>query len=141
MDPNPDIFKTHPLQKARGQPGPPGLRHFNDTVCKYHNCDQTYTEQSMMLAFAQRVVDEEGEDVTDEWAGESNEHLQETMAKRGRWADLNSRSRAGRQKQLADNSSSKKGCDNDATSMVDAQWVPESSDSSTTEEDEEDEDY
>jgi len=35
-----------------------------------------------MIAFAQRIVDEAGEDVTDEWACESNECLQEKTAKR-----------------------------------------------------------
>ncbi|CAK7229294.1 hypothetical protein SCUCBS95973_007172 [Sporothrix curviconia] len=79
-------FKSHPLRSARraaGSPvtGPPGLRHFNDTLCVYHDHARTYTEQSMMVAFAQRVVDEDGEDVTDEWAEEANEHLQEKLAR------------------------------------------------------------
>ena len=90
----PIIFETHPLKPIRDNnvedlgtgsgaavTSPPGLQHFNETACNYHDRTHTYTEESMMLAFAQRVVDEDSEDVTDEWARESNEHLQEKLAR------------------------------------------------------------
>lgn len=82
-DPNPVLFKTHPLQTTVNQTGLPlGLHHFNKEKCKYHDHSQTYTEQSIMISFAQRVVDEDAEDVSDEWACESNDNLKEKNAKR-----------------------------------------------------------
>lgn len=76
-------FRHHPL-KVSGLGCPPGhgLQHFNETPCLYHDRSQTYTEETMMVSFAQRVVDDDGDDVSEAWVRQSNEHLQETLAKK-----------------------------------------------------------
>ncbi|KJR87646.1 uncharacterized protein SPSK_08163 [Sporothrix schenckii 1099-18] len=62
----------------------------------------------MLISFAQRVVDEDGEDVTDEWAYLSNESLEEKLVKRAAKRALRSICHRQRRKSKVDSTTAAK---------------------------------